>query len=59
LTAGTKVSQFVDLCTLANVSIIMFDEPMRGYYLNGAAPWQSSDIPLDWLQKELHDEQYT
>ena len=32
---GTKVNQFVDLCTLANVSVLMFDEHIRGYYLHG------------------------
>ena len=34
----------------------MLDEHAHGYYLHGKVPWSSSDIPLDWLQKELQDE---
>jgi len=55
--SGTSMNQFVDLCTLANVSVLLFDEHLRGYYLHAKAPWQKSDIPLDWLQQKLHDEQ--
>jgi meckelin len=53
---GTVVNRFVDLCTLANISILMMDEHIHGYYIHAKAPWGSSDIPLDWLQKELHNE---
>lgn len=53
---GSKINQFVDLCTLANMSILLFDEHMHGYYIHAQAPWGTSDIPLDWLQKELHAE---
>jgi hypothetical protein len=50
---GNALNQFKDLCTFANISLIMLDEPIHGYYLNAKAPWGSSDIPLDWLQQEL------
>ena len=46
---GSVLNQFKDLCTFANISVIMLDEKAHGYYLNGKAPWGSSDIPLDWL----------
>lgn len=46
---GSNVNSFVDLCTLANVSILMFDEYAHGFYLHAQAPWAASDIPLDWL----------
>ena len=46
---GNALNQFKDLCTFANISIIMLDEPVHGYYLNAKAPWGSSDIPLDWF----------
>jgi len=49
-TKGSMLNQFKDLCTLANISIIMLDEHVHGYYLTAKAPWGSSDIPLDWLQ---------
>lgn len=53
---GSAINRFKDLCTLANVSIVMLDEYCHGYYLHAKAPWGSSDLPLDWLQKELQDE---
>jgi len=43
----------VDLCTLANVSIVMMDEKQVGYYIHGAAPWKSSDVPMDILNDEI------
>jgi hypothetical protein len=48
--SGSVLNQFKDLCTFANISVIMLDEAFHGYYLNAKAPWGSSDIPLDWLQ---------
>jgi hypothetical protein len=53
---GTRLNSFVDLCTLANCSVIMMYEHGFGYYLHGQAPWTNSDIPLDWLQRQLQDE---
>ena len=53
---GAAINRFKDLCTLANISIIMLHEHAHGFYLHCKAPWGSSDIPLDWLQKELQDE---
>lgn len=45
--------QFADLCTLANCSIIFFTENYRGYYIHGKAPWQTSDLPLTHLKRQL------
>jgi hypothetical protein len=36
---GSNIVSFVDLCTLANVSILMFDEYAHGFYLHAQAPW--------------------
>ena len=36
--------------------MVMMYEHGHGYYLHGQAPWTSSDIPLEWLQKNLQDE---
>jgi len=46
---GSAISSFVDLCTLANISLVMMEEHAYGYYIHAKAPWGSSDIPLDWL----------
>lgn len=54
---GSAVTGFVDLCTLANVSLLMFDEQSHGYYLHAQAPWGASDIPLVELSRELRNEE--
>lgn len=53
---GSAINRFKDLCTLANVSIVMLDEYCHGYYVHAKAPWGTSDLPLDWLQRELQAE---
>ena len=50
LYSGSAVANFVDLCTMANTSIIVVKEQMFGYYIHGKAPWGQSDIPLEVLQ---------
>ena len=50
---SSKLNIFVDLCTLANISIIFVEEYTYGYYLHAKAPWGASDIPLDWLHTEI------
>lgn len=50
------LGQLVDLCTLANISLIIMDEPTHGYYIHGKAPWGKADIPLHVIQRKLQDE---
>ena len=50
------VSQFVDLATIANMSMLIVEEEVFGYYLYGRSPWDSSDIPLEWLSSEINKE---
>lgn len=52
----SPMNQFIDLACIANVSMLFIEEESFGYYLHGRAPWGSSDIPLDWLSKEIKDE---
>jgi len=49
------VANFVDLCTMANTSIIIIKEQCFGYYIHGKAPWGQSDIPLEVLQKQIFE----
>lgn len=53
---GSTINKFKDLCTLANISLVMMVEHSYGFYLHAKTPWQTADIPLDWLQKELQAE---
>jgi meckelin len=32
---GSEINQVVDLCTIANVSLLITDETIHGYYLHG------------------------
>jgi meckelin len=34
----TKPEEFVDLCTIANISIFILDEINHGYYIHGKTP---------------------
>lgn len=47
--SGSEINNFVDLCTLANISMVILEEHIYGYYIHAKAPWGASDIPLDWL----------
>ncbi|CAI2379959.1 unnamed protein product [Moneuplotes crassus] len=47
---------FVDLCSVANVSLFIFDEKFHGYYIHGESPANSSDVTLDTLKKALDSE---
>lgn len=48
-TGADFLGQVVDLATLANVSLVVMDEPCHGYYIHGQAPWGKADIPLDMM----------
>jgi meckelin len=47
---------FTDLCSVANVSIFIFDEKFHGYYIHGESPSTSSDITLSDLKLSLDRE---
>lgn len=46
----------MDLATIANISMLIVEEEVFGYYLYGKVPWESSDIPLEWLSAEMNNE---
>lgn len=47
---------FVDLCSVANVSLFIFDEKFHGYYIHGESPTKSSDVSLGTLKRALDQE---
>jgi meckelin len=47
---------FVDMCTIAKVSILLLDEPYHGYYLHCRSPHQFADGTMEELQEMLHKE---
>lgn len=48
--------EFVDLCSVANVSVLFLDEPFHGYYIHGKAPTGRGDYSHSELAKALDDE---
>ena len=51
-----KSTEFIDLCVLSNISVLILDDTFHGYYIHGQAPSGKSDEALDVLNDMLHDE---
>lgn len=51
-----KTTEFVDLCTISNISILILDDDFHGYYIHGKLPGGESDVSLEELSKKLDDE---
>ena len=48
---------FVDMCTVAKVSLLLLDEPYHGYYLHCRSPHQYADGTMEELVEMLHKEE--
>jgi len=48
--------QFVDLCTVAKISVVILDERYHGYYLHCDAPYDFADADMSQLVLSLSDE---
>lgn len=44
---------FVDLCSVANISVIIFNEKLRGHYIHGKSPCGSADVASQKLRMNL------
>lgn len=47
---------FVDLCSVTNISIIIFNEELKGYYIHGKSPTGSADVGPQRLRLNLESE---
>eukprot|EP00933_Yihiella_yeosuensis_P007435 TRINITY_DN11246_c3_g1_i1.p1 TRINITY_DN11246_c3_g1~~TRINITY_DN11246_c3_g1_i1.p1 ORF type:complete len:342 (+),score=35.02 TRINITY_DN11246_c3_g1_i1:704-1729(+) len=54
--SGHDLNDFVDFCSVANVSVLILDEPFHGYYIHGKSPSSRGDWSHTELTKVLHDE---
>ena len=52
-----KVLQFVDLLSVANISVLIFDELCHGYYIHGRSVHGSADVNMDDLNHSLRKEE--
>lgn len=47
---------FQDLCSVANISVLMFNDSYRGYYVHGKSPTGSADLSSENLCLALEQE---
>ena len=54
------IHNFVDLCSITNVSVFIFDQRLHGYYIHGESTGGQSDVSFnelrDYLQREENGE---
>lgn len=51
-----KFQEFIDLCSVSNISVLMMDQYYHGYYIHGKAPWGRSDLVMRELKEKLDSE---
>ena len=52
----TKKTEFLDLCSVANMSVLILSDSLRGYYLHGQSPLGMADTTLYQLAQFLEEE---
>lgn len=51
-----KKQDFVDLCSVSNVSVFILDQSLHGYYIHGQSPSGKADTNMDELLNFLEEE---
>jgi len=51
-----KKQEFMDLCSVSNISVFILDEYLHGYYIHGLSPFLKADVNYDELFKYLNQE---
>ena len=52
----TPTTEFLDLCSVANVSVLILQESLSGYYVHGQSPLGKADVTLQELIRFLEEE---
>ena len=52
----TKKTEFLDLCSVANISVLILQDSLRGYYIHGQSPLGVADTTLQQLIQFLEEE---
>lgn len=47
---------FIDLCSVTNISVIIFNEDLNGYYIHGKSPMGAADVTSLQLRLNLEKE---
>lgn len=51
-----KTEEFTDLCSVSNISVLIFDESYGGYYIHGRSPYGFTEISTEKLRRSLEYE---
>ena len=51
-----KKQEFMDLCSVSNISVFILDEYLHGYYIHGLSPFLKADVNYDELFGYLNQE---
>jgi len=47
---------FVDICSISNISIIMFNSELKGYYIHGKSSTGNADVSSETLRLNIENE---
>lgn len=51
-----KTEEFTDLCSVTNISVLLFDDSFGGYYIHGRSPYGYTEISSEMLRRSLDQE---
>ena len=51
-----KTEEFTDLCSVTNISVMIFDDSFGGYYIHGRSPYGFTEISSEKLRRNLENE---
>ncbi len=54
---GSPIENFLDLITISNISMILFDSPVHGFYLHGENNTGSSEGEFEDFKSNLKKEE--
>jgi meckelin len=51
-----KTEEFTDLCSVTNISVLIFDDSFGGYYIHGRSPYGYTELSTEKLRRHLEKE---
>lgn len=51
-----KILNFIDLCSVSNISVFIFDENQHGYYIHGRSPHGITDVNMKEILMNFYRE---
>jgi hypothetical protein len=52
-----KTEELTDLCSICNISVLLFDNSFHGYYIHGRSPYGQAEVSSEILRKALEYEE--